>query len=60
MLISTHLITDVEKLLDEVIFLRDGKLLLHRAADDIRETEGKSIDELFRDLFRFQIVKGEN
>ncbi len=59
-LISTHLITDVEKLLDEVIFLRDGKLLLHRAADDIRETEGKSIDELFRDLFRFQIVKGEN
>ena len=33
---------------------------MHRAADDIRETEGKSIDELFRDLFRFQIVKGEN
>ena len=58
-LISTHLITDVEKLLDEVIFLRAGRLVLHRAADEIRETEGKSIDELFRELFRFHVEKGE-
>ena len=52
-LISTHLITDVERLLDEVVFLREGRVLLHRSAEEIRETEGKSIDELFRDLFRF-------
>ena len=58
-LISTHLLTDVEKLLDEVIFLRSGRLVLHRAADEIRETEGKSIDELFRELFRFHAEKGE-
>ena len=53
-LISTHLITDVEKLLDEVIFLKEGKVVLHRAADEIREAEGKSVDELFREMFRFE------
>lgn len=58
-LISTHLITDVEKMLDEVIFLREGRLVLHRPADEIRETEGKSVDELFRELFRFHTEKGE-
>ncbi|MBR0391905.1 MAG: ABC transporter ATP-binding protein [Oscillospiraceae bacterium] len=57
-LISTHLITDVEKLLDEVIFLRDGRLVLHRAADEIRETEGKTVDELFREMFRFAPWEG--
>ena len=54
-LISTHLITDVDKLLDEVVFLRDGQVVLHRAADEIRETEGKTVDELFRDMFRFNM-----
>ena len=58
-LISTHLITDVEKLLDEVVFLREGQLVLHRSADEIRETEGKSIDELFREMFRFNGWKGD-
>ena len=57
-LISTHLITDVEKLLDEVIFLKEGKVVLHRAADEIRETEGKSVDELFREMFRFHAWEG--
>ena len=52
-LISTHLITDVEKLLDEVVFLREGRVVLHRSTDEIRESEGKSIDELFREMFRF-------
>ena len=52
-LISTHLITDVEKLLDEVIFLKEGTVVLHRPADEIRETDGKSVDELFREMFRF-------
>lgn len=50
--ISTHLIADVEKVLDEVIFLKDGKIVLHDEADAIREREGKSIDELFREVFR--------
>ncbi len=54
-LISTHLIADVEKLLDEVVFLREGRVILHRSAEEIRETEGKSIDELFREMFRFTI-----
>ena len=58
-LISTHLITDVEKLLDEVIFMKEGQVLLHRSTDEIRETEGKSIDELFREMFRFEVWKGE-
>lgn len=50
--ISTHLIADVEKVLDEAIFLKDGKIVLHDEADAIREREGKSIDELFREVFR--------
>lgn len=52
-LISTHLITDVERLLDQVVFVNEGRVILHRDADEIRETEGKSVDELFRDMFRF-------
>ena len=38
----------------EVIFLKEGKVVLHRAADEIREAEGKSVDELFREMFRFE------
>jgi ABC-2 type transport system ATP-binding protein len=51
-LISTHLIADVEQVLDEVIFLYNGQLALHRAVDEIRETEGKSVDALFREVYR--------
>ncbi|MFU0833176.1 MAG: ABC-type multidrug transport system, ATPase component [Oscillospiraceae bacterium] len=51
-LISTHLITDVEKVLDEVIFINMGNVVLHSAVDDIREKEGKSVDELFREVFK--------
>lgn len=54
-LISTHLITDVEKMLDETVFMNQGRIILHRSVDEIRETEGKSVDELFRDMFRYQI-----
>ncbi len=52
-LISTHLIADVEQVLDEVLFLQNGKLLLHRSVDSIREENGKSVDELFREVFRW-------
>lgn len=50
--LSTHLIADIERVLDEVIFLNQGRLICHREVDEIRETEGKSVDELFREVFR--------
>ena len=52
-LISTHLISDVEQVLDEVVFLKKGTVMLHRSVDDIREAEGKSVDELFRQVFAY-------
>ena len=51
-LISTHLITDVEQILDDVIFIRDGQILLHDSVDNLREREGKSVDAVFREVFR--------
>ena len=51
-LISTHLISDIEPVLDEAIFIQNGHILLHRPVDDIRETEGKSVDEYFREVFK--------
>jgi len=50
--ISTHLIADVERVLDDVIFLRDGAVTLTSTVDDIRETHHKSVDELFREMFK--------
>ena len=52
-LISTHLITDVENVLDEAVFLREGNILLHESVDTIRAEKGKSVDELFRELFAY-------
>ena len=51
-LISTHLIADVERVLDEVVFLKDGQIVRQEQVDDIREKEGMSVDELFRQEFR--------
>lgn len=51
-LISTHLISDVERVLDEVVFIQNGQVVRQELVDDIREKEGKSIDELFREVFR--------
>ena len=50
--ISTHLITDVESILDSVIFLNQGKVVLQSTVDDIRETRDKSVDAYFREVFR--------
>ena len=50
--ISTHLIGDIEPVLDEAVFLREGRVLMYRAADEIRETEGKSVDAYFREVFK--------
>lgn len=51
-IISTHLITDIEHILDEAIFIKDGELKLHKTVDEIRSVEGKSVDALFREVFR--------
>ena len=56
-IISTHLISDVEKVLDEVIFLKEGKIVCHDTVDNIRETQGKSVDALFREIFRAQVYQ---
>lgn len=52
-LISTHLISDIEQVLDEVIFINNGRIMLKRSVDDIRAENGKSVDELFREVFRW-------
>jgi ABC-2 type transport system ATP-binding protein len=51
-LISTHLIADIEKVLDEVVFIKDGNVTLHSSVDDLRSKEGKSVDTLFREVFK--------
>ncbi len=50
-LISTHLIGDIEKVLDEVVFMRQGKLVLYTSVDNVREQHGKSVDAYFREVF---------
>lgn len=52
-LISTHLISDIEQILDRVLFLKDGNLVLDKSLDEIREENGMSVDELFREVFRW-------
>ena len=51
-LISTHLIADVERILDEFVFLNQGKVVRYGNADETREETGKSLDELFREVFK--------
>ena len=51
-LISTHLISDIENILDEVIFLKQGNIVRFSSVDEIRSSEGKSVDGLFREVFK--------
>lgn len=51
-IISTHLISDVEKVLDDVIFIHQGRVMLQASVDQIREEKGMSVDELFREVFK--------
>ena len=51
-IISTHLIADVERVLDDVIFISQGKVVLAAPADQLREQQGKSVDQIFREVFR--------
>lgn len=52
-IISTHLIADIEQVLDEVIFINQGRIVLQKSVDEIREENGKSVDELFREVFKW-------
>lgn len=51
-LLSTHLIHDVERIFDKVMFLKDGKIIINEYVDKLREEHEKSIDELFREVYR--------
>ena len=50
LIISTHLISEIEKILDEVIIISNGKVLAHKAVDEIREEKGLSLEEYFREV----------
>ncbi len=52
-LISTHIISDIEPVLDEAIFIDRGRIVLHKTVDEIREERGMSVDALFREVFRW-------
>ena len=51
-MISTHLIADVEQVLDDVVFINQGKIVLQSSVDEIREEHGMSVDQYFREVFR--------
>ncbi len=51
--ISTHLIADVEKILNDVLFIKDGRIDMYRSAEEIRETEHMSVDALFREVYKW-------
>ena len=55
-LISTHLIADIENILDEVIFIDHGQIRLTASVDDIRMNNGKSVDALFREVYRLSLI----
>lgn len=52
-LIATHLIADIERIFDSVIFIKNGEIILEDEVENIRQTSGKSIDELFREEFKY-------
>lgn len=51
-IISTHIISDIERILDDVIFIDKGKIILNTSADQLRKKENASIDEIFRRYFK--------
>ena len=57
-LLSTHLLLDVEQLLDEAVFINAGKIVLHKSLDEIREEKGMGVDALFREMFRMEEAFG--
>jgi ABC-2 type transport system ATP-binding protein len=51
-IISTHLISDIEQILEDVIFIKNGEIILSSSVDDLRENQGMSVDAYFREVFR--------
>lgn len=51
-IISTHLISDVEQILDDVIFIKKGEVVMHKSVDEVRQDEGMDVDSLFREVFK--------
>lgn len=51
-ILSTHLISDIEKILDDIVFLKEGQVSLTKTVDEIRDESGKSVDALFREVFK--------
>lgn len=52
-LIATHLIADIERIFDSVIFIKDGEIIINDEVEELRRTTQKSIDELFREKFKY-------
>lgn len=50
-IICTHLISDIETILDDVVFIKNGQIVLHESVDEIREKQGKTVDSYFREVF---------
>ncbi len=57
-LLSTHLISDIEQVLDEVVLMQNGRIMRHDSVDNLRETEHMSVDSYFRQLFRTMPLEG--
>lgn len=51
MLITTHLVNDIERIFDDVMFINEGKIVLSGNAEELRNSRGKSIDEIFREVY---------
>jgi ABC-2 type transport system ATP-binding protein len=51
LIVSTHLVRDIERIFDEVILIKDGQLVAHEGVDDIREKHGKSVHEWFKEVY---------
>lgn len=59
-IISTHLLNDIEAILDEVIMIKDGKLFCHKSVEEIREETGRSLNDFFKESFRVDWFGGDN
>ena len=53
LLIATHLIADIERIFSNVVFIKEGEIVLNKDVEELRQETGKSIDELFREEFRY-------
>lgn len=60
LLLSTHLIADIERIVDEAIFIKEGEIFLYDSVDNIIETQNKSLDEYFREVFKYHVGGSED